>query len=869
MPDAPPRSVPAPRATYRLQFHAEFPFSAGAGLAGYLRDLGISHVYSSPILTARAGSQHGYDVVRDDAINPELGGEAGFRAMAEALREHGIGIVLDIVPNHVAVGGADNPVWLDLLKHGPASRHASWFDVDFEPPDAELRGKVHAPFLGSPYRELLERGELVLVEREGGEGFAIAYGEHLFPVRPQDEAEIAQAGLDTFREPERLDALIGRQNYLLDWWRNAGDRINWRRFFDITQLAAVRMEEPAAFDARHAVALGLYRDGLIDGLRIDHVDGLTDPACYCRQLRAKLDALQGERPEGLRDERAYLVVEKILASGEHIPTDWDVDGSTGYDFMDQVSALQHEPKAAPSLAGHWAVLSGRFRDFHGEEILARHQILTHSFDGQRERLVDALEAAGAEHRDGEGITRAALRRAVTSLIAQLRAYRGYVTGQDDGVGAGERVQAALESALDEPLSDVAALRFVASVIAGEGPESLRPSRIEAVRRFNQLAAPLAAKAVEDTAFYRYGRLISRNDVGFDAGVLGMAPEEFHALMALRAQQIPVSMLTTATHDHKRGEDVRARLAVISELPEEWVDATTRWFAANEAIRPQGLDPADEYMLYQTAIGAWPLDLAAEDGAGLAAFGERLSAWWTKALREAKLRSSWAAPNEAYEAKAAQFVAALFEPARSRAFLADAVQFVARIAPAGAANGLVQAALRCTVPGVPDLYQGCEYWDFSLVDPDNRRPVDFGARRIALAQHLTLDLLTESWRDGRIKQALLRKLLAARAREPALFAEGSYEPLALSGSRADNALAFLRRYEERTLLVVVARCCAAGLRNGLTPEADWWGDTTLALPKGLGGRVETFVGPDLPGEAAPALADLLTQLPVGAWVFSER
>ena len=868
MPDAPPRpATPVgspPRATYRLQFHKGFPFSAGRDLAPYLAELGVSHVYASPILTARAGSMHGYDVVDYDAINPELGGEAGFEEMAQVLRRHDIGIILDIVPNHMAVGGADNKLWLDLLRRGRASEYATWFDVDFDCPDRELRGKVHAPFLGMPYGEALASGDLSLIAY--ADGYAISYGEHLFPIRPQDEAEIAAAGLDAYGEVGRLGGLIARQNFLLDWWRIAGDRINWRRFFDITQLAAVRMEVPAAFAAKHAVALRLYRDGLIDGLRVDHVDGLSDPAGYCVELRRHLDALQELRPEGLSQQRAWLVVEKILASGEHIPAAWDVDGSTGYDFMDQVSALQHVSDAALVLAGHWAVLSGRPRDFHGEEVIARHEILSHSFDGQRERLVDALEQAGAGHRDGEGITRAALRRAVTSLIAQLRAYRSYATGRDDGVGAGERVQAALWMALSAPLSDPPALRFVASVISGEGEEALRPARIAAIRHFNQLSAPLAAKAVEDTAFYRYGRLLSRNDVGFDAGVLGLDGAAFHALMQDRAALVPNAMLATATHDHKRGEDVRARLAVISEMPDAWIAATQSWRELNRAVRPDGLDPGDEYMFYQMLVGAWPPGLAADDAAGLSCLAERLAAWWQKAMREAKLRSGWAAPNEAYEKAAAQFAAAVLMPSRSGAFLKEAGAFVASIARPGVLNGLVQLALRCTVPGMPDTYQGTEFWDFSLVDPDNRRPVDFVARRIALAQHLTLDLLAERWRDGRIKQAVLRKLLVLRRSEPALFASGSYEPLAITGARAENALAFLRRHQDKAVLVVVARCCASGMgADGvLVPGRDWWGDTRIALPSH--GAAREIVGPELSANGRLEVGEALSVVPVGVWLL---
>lgn len=871
MPDAPQRletpvTSDVPRATYRLQFHKDFPFSAGRDLAGYLGELGISHVYASPILTARPGSMHGYDVVDYDAINPELGGEAAFEEMAAALRAQGIGIILDIVPNHMAVGGSDNRLWLDLLKHGGNSAYADWFDVDFESPDPQLAGKVHAPFLGEPYREVLASGALSLVLHDGG--YAVSYGEHLFPIRPEDQAEIATVGVEAFRDADRLDALLSRQNFVLDWWRNAGDRINWRRFFDVTQLAAIRMEEPAAFAAKHAVVLRLYRDGLIDGLRIDHVDGLSDPAGYCRELRRHLDTLQRQRPEGLRERRAWLVVEKILAPGEQIPGEWHVDGSTGYDFMDQISALQHDRSSADALSAHWAVLSGRPRDFHDEEEMARHEILSCSFDGQRERLVDALEEAGARGRDAEGLTRAALRRAVTGLIAQLRAYRSYSTGRDDGVGAGEPVKAALQAALALPLSDPPALRFVASVIAGEGEEVFRPARITAIRRFNQLAAPLAAKAVEDTAFYRYGRLLSRNDVGFDAAVLGIEPGTFHALMRQRAEQVPHAMLATATHDHKRGEDMRARLAVLSEMPDAWVEASTRWRELAAAIRPDGLDPADEHMFQQMLAGAWPLGLAADDAAGLDQLATRLGGWWRKALREAKLRSSWAAPNEDYEAQALQFAADALNPAKGGDVLRDVAAFVGRIERAGALNGLVQLALRCTAPGVPDSYQGTEFWDFSLVDPDNRRPVDFAARKIALAQHLSLDLLAESWRDGRIKQAVLRKLLRFRQSAPALFAQGSYEPLEVRGPRAENVLAFLRREGDAAMLVIVARCCAEGMGVGdaLVPDREWWADTRVPLPEGLR-PAEAVIGPEMQAGAELVVGAALPVVPVGGWALT--
>jgi (1->4)-alpha-D-glucan 1-alpha-D-glucosylmutase len=846
--------------TYRLQFHKDFPFSAGAGLADYLARLGISHVYASPILEARRGSQHGYDVVSYDRINPELGGEDGFRLMVDALRAQNIGIILDIVPNHMAVGGADNTLWLDLLRHGRESRYAGWFDVDFDVDDEALRNKVLAPFLGRPRHETLANGELEL-RAVGAGGYAIFYGDHLFPIRPEDDAGIENEGVEAYRDPERLSALLDRQNFRLDWWRNAGDRINWRRFFDITQLAAIRMEVPAAFEAAHAITFRLYGEGLIDGVRVDHIDGLANPAEYCRMLRHRLDELALHRPGG--DARAWLVVEKILAESETLPDDWGVDGTTGYDFMAQVSALQHEASAAEGLAEDWGRVSERAPRFEDEERAARREILSRHFHGQRANVVRAFSRLAARCLDPEAITSAAFERAVTTLVENLRVYRSYATGRSDLGVAGVAFEAALAAALREPSADQQALHFIAGVVSNQLCGDDEPARANAVRRLNQLTAPVAAKAVEDTAFYRYGRLLSRNDVGFDPGQFSLSPDAFHAQMQARAKSWPASMLATATHDHKRGEDVRARLAVLSELPGVWRQATAGWFGLNSRFRPEGLDPGDEYMLYQMLAGAWPLDLSPDDAAGLDRFASRIAGWWQKALREAKLRSSWASPNEAYEAHAARFVADALTPGRGNGFPADLAGFVAEIAPAGAANALAQLALKCLLPGVPDIYQGTEFWDFSLVDPDNRRPVDFDARRVALAQDLPLSVLAPTWHDGRIKQAVLRTMLAFRHDEPALFANGSYEPLEARGERRHNVVAFMRRHRNRGMLAVIARSGDPTHHADLSPCASWWADTRI---DGLGSQhqLKAVLGPVLQKGGDIALADTLPTIPVAVF-----
>jgi (1->4)-alpha-D-glucan 1-alpha-D-glucosylmutase len=806
-----------PRATYRLQFHKDFVFDDAAALAPYFAALGVSHIYSSPILTARAGSMHGYDVVDHSRINPELGGEDGFLRLAAALKAEGLGIILDIVPNHMAVGGGDNAAWLDVLRRGRDSAFAGFFDIDFETPEPGLHGKVLAPFLGAPYGETLRSGDLTLVR--DGEEFAVAYHHHRFPIRPEDQAEV-RADPERFADPEQLRALLERQNFRLAWWRTAADQINWRRFFDIIELAGLCVERDEVFDVGHAVTFDLYAKGLIDGVRVDHVDGLADPAAYCRRLRARLEELTPMRPADAAAGPAYIVVEKILGAGEELPADWNVDGTSGYDFMNLVSAVEHDVRGEAGLTALWAELSLRAPDFDVEERAARDEILLAAFGGQLERTAIAFHQIALADPATRDFTRAAIRRSLIRIIRGLRVYRTYATGRAGSPPPGPAFDLAIDSAKEDAPSESAAAGFIAEAIGRDGST-------DAVRRFNQLTAPVTAKAVEDTAFYRYGRLLSRNDVGFEPGRLAISVDAFHRGVLRRAAAHPNAMLTTASHDHKRGEDVRARLAVLSEIPGEWRQAVESWFALNAELRPSGLAADDEYQLYQILAGAWPLDLSPNDPDGLAAFGERVAGWQQKALREAKLRSSWVASDADYEGSSRDFLMALLEPARSAAFLAAIAAFIGRIAQAGALNSLVQLVLRYTVPGVPDLYQGTEFWDFSLVDPDNRRPVDYAQRQAALAEEDDADdghsaHLAHSWRDGRIKQSLLRTLLTLRAADPEFFTQADYQPLAATPGDQE-ILAFSRAYGERRLLVATplhwagAVAPAAGLPDG----ADGW------------------------------------------------
>jgi (1->4)-alpha-D-glucan 1-alpha-D-glucosylmutase len=693
-----------PRATYRVQLHEGFPFAAAAEIAPYLRDLGISHLYTSPILTARAGSMHGYDVVDHTKINPELGGEAGFERMVAALRDCGLGLIVDIVPNHMAVGGADNPWWLDVIEKGRQSPFAGFFDIDFDAAVPNLTGRVLAPFLGAPYEQELHSGDIAVIRDDALGKIAVAYHGHRFPIRPEDAADVS-ADLARYADPLQLHELLERQNFQLAWWRTAGDQINWRRFFDVTELAALRIEVPEVFEAVHAKIFDLYASGLIDGLRVDHVDGLADPAAYCRALRADLERLRAGRPER---SAAYIVVEKILGADEDLPDDWPVDGTTGYDFMNQVSAVQHAPAGEERLTAFWTELSGRSALFEDEELAAREELLRTNFDNQLAAtaacFVDIAQAAAT--RD---LTLQSIQRALVHIIRHLRVYRTYATGLPGTPGPGAGFDAALAAAKEEAPAETLALDFIAAVMA-------LPDARNAVRRFNQLTAPVAAKAVEDTAFYRYGRLLSRNDVGFEPGRLAIPIDKFHADMLRRR---PGGMLGTATHDHKRGEDVRARLAVLSEESDRWCDTVRAWCDVNAPLRPEGLAADDEYQLYQTLVGIWPATGACRDPDQLQELCKRALAWRTKSLREAKLRSSWSQPNEAHEAFNRAFVEAILDPDRSQAFLAAIDDFVTAIAPAGALNGLVQTVLRLTVPGVPDTYQGAEFWDLSLVDPAAR------------------------------------------------------------------------------------------------------------------------------------------------------
>ncbi len=915
------KTTTTPRATARLQLHRDFDLDAATAVVPYLAKLQISHVYTSPLLTARPGSMHGYDIVDHGAINPELGGEPALLRLVAALRAHGMGLIVDIVPNHMGVGGADNAWWLDVLEWGRASPYAGFFDIDWMPPDAALHGKLMTPFLGGPYGTCLGSGEIRLeVDPKLGRLQAV-YGEHVFPIAFRDyrmvlgdlvdgairgsgrrqtreaaaavkaqlretaatqegaariEAALALYAAGTPEGAERLHALLEAQHFRLVWWRAAADEINYRRFFDITSLAGIRVELPQVFDATHALLLRLYGDGLIDGVRVDHVDGLADPRGYCRKLRRRLEAEGERRPAEAPAGEPYIVVEKILAAHERLPADWRTDGTTGYDFMDQVGALLHDPAGEQPLSALWAEMTGNPASFAQEEEVARRLTLRDTLASELNATAAALHRVAQEDLATRDYTLTAIRRALVELLVHFPSYRIYagLAGQsahDDQVMAWAASGARrMMRAADQPLIDL-----ICGWLGGEPPRSLPPGsrrarRMRGMIRFEQLSSPVAAKSVEDTAFYRYGRLLSRNEVGSNPGSFALSVAGFHAACRERGRQYPRAMLATATHDHKRGEDLRVRLAVLSEIPDEWAAQLQRWTRLNAPLRREldgGLAPdaADELMLYQMLVAAWPLGLASDDADGLRDLIDRIWGWQEKALREAKRHSAWVAPNEAYEEATKGFLTQLLDPSRPSRLGDEIAAFAHRIAAPGAVNGLTQTMLRMTVPGVPDMYQGTEFWDLSLVDPDNRRPVDYSGRAASLdGIPQPADLLAD-WTTGRVKQSVVARLLDLRARLPDLFADGRYTALKLEGAQAEHAVAFLREHDGVAVLGLATRLSAGLLEAEALPlvERQRWGDTRVLLPEAWVGRQgqDVLCGTQATMQGEMEIGTLLARLPV--------
>ena len=873
-----------PRATYRLQFHAGFTFHDAAAIVPYLADLGISHVYASPFLKARPGSTHGYDIVDHGAFNPELGGAEGFAAFSRALEGRGMGLLLDFVPNHMAVLKADNVWWRSVLALGRKSPYAHFFDIDWRGEKPSLSGRVMLPVLGGHYGDILVGGEIALVHDSAADAFEVAYFEHRFPLRPEDEAILrAEAGdsdearaalaatyAGTAGRPgtwRRLHALLQRQHYRLAHWRASADEINYRRFFDVDDLAGLRMEEPDLFAASHRLVASLIADGRLHGLRIDHVDGLHDPGAYLDDLVALATR---EAPEGAPG--LYLLVEKILGAGEALPDSWPVHGTTGYDWLNLAGGLFVDPDAAASLeAAYWSFVRAPMA--YGT--IAREA---------KERVIDTMLASGLNmlaselDRMSEGgwrtrdYTRQGLHRALKAVLVALDVYRTYA-GKG---GASPEDRARVASAVAQarrgwrgPDRDI--LDFVGAVLAVDpaGAGGIDAERLAAfARRFQQYSGPVMAKSVEDTAFYRHVRLLSLNEVGGDPERMGTPVADFHEDAKVRAQRFPHAMLATSTHDTKRGEDVRMRISVLSEIPDLWATRVRRWQDLNrpKLVLEEGrLAPSrnDEYLLYQTLLGAWPDEIRARrpiDRVVLRAFTERIVAYSLKAAREAKLETSWAAPDAGYEAALERFVRRLLDPDGADGFLDEMAALAGAVAFYGALNVLSLVTLKLAAPGVPDIYQGTELADLSLVDPDNRRPVDYDVRRRLLDDlRGRVPPFAEGGRNGTTKLALIARILQARRALPEVFARGDYLPLDIEGDVARHLLAFSRNGPGGRIVVCVGRLFAArDAFSGGPYGGGWWQGTRIFLPRGDrpwsdllgGGRIAA--GPGGAIDAAPLL-----------------
>lgn len=876
-----------PRATYRLQFTSAFTLDDAVDIVPYLARLGISHLYASPLLTARPGSTHGYDIVDHAAINPELGGMPALVRLVGELRKHDMGLLLDIVPNHMGIAGAGNRLWLDVMEWGQASPYATWFDIDWEPADARLRGKVLLPFLGVPYGRALADGDLVLRLDEGEGLLSVWYHDNRYPIAPKDYSSVlpgiafpfevrrgTRQGREAFLAARqslvarlRADAglaqrvreavaacdvhdLLERQHYRLAWWRAAADEINYRRFFTVNELAGFRVEVPQAFEAAHALVFQLWRDGLIDGVRIDHIDGLAEPRGYCRKLRRRLKTLAGQRPAGLSLD-PWILVEKILARHEHLPAGWQVDGTTGYEFMDALGGLLHDPAGEAPLSLLHQDLSGTTTSFRDEEVLARRQVLRDHLSAELAGAALLLHRVLQRDPATRDFTLTGIRRALAEIAAHFPAYRTYATRSGPAQEDLHVLAWALAETrrnmrpVDWPLLDLLSEVLSGVHIRHVPPGPARRDTLAAVRRFQQLTGPTAAKSVEDTAFYRYVRLISRNEVGSDPGRFSIPPGAFRRFLRGR-RAFPLALSATATHDHKRGEDVRARIAVLSEIGEDWAATVRKWSRMNARWRTEVdgaavLDPVQEHHLYQTMVGAWPLDLDPEDRTGMGQFAGRLGDWLLKALREAKVRTDWGIGNEAYEQAALQFLTAVLDPDRNAVFTREAGQFVATVARAGMVKSLSQLALKCLSIGLPDFYQGTEFWDFSLVDPDNRRPVDFPARAAAMD---AASGGVGDWQSGALKQQVTARLLDLRRDHPQLFQEGRYRNVRLGGRASGDFYAQLLSQPGHAVLLVAPRLVIRLLRDGILSR-DAVAAVTLSLPEEFHGATArcVFTGRD--------------------------
>ena len=873
-----------PRATYRIQLHSGFTFAAAAELTEYLAELGISHLYCSPYLQATPGSTHGYDVVDHRRINEDLGGAAGHARMHSALRERGLGQILDIVPNHMAIVSPYNPWWWDVLENGPASNYASYFDVDWETPEMRLRNSVLIPVLGDQYGEVLESGAIQL-DRDGA-ALTVRYHEHRFPVAPRSLDTILSAAAERcgsdelafladgfgrlplptatdlestrrrYREkdvlrtlltrlireqhevgpaidaaiaeinarPDSLHLLLERQNYRLAYWRTASRDLGYRRFFDINTLVGLRMEDKHVFADTHFLVLRWLADGTLDGVRIDHIDGLRDPEQYLRWLHQA-------------QPNAWVVVEKILESGESLRDSWPIAGTTGYDFMNTVGGLLIDPAGERPLTRFYTEFTGEPADFPQIVLEKKDLVMREVLGSDLNRLTALFVEVCERHPRHRDYTRHELHEAICAAVARLPVYRTYVREAGDAPIQAEDeryINTAIDAAkLDRPDIDQRLFDFLRDLLLLRQRGDLEA---ELAMRFQQFTGPVMAKSVEDTAFYCFSRFAALNEVGGDPARFGVGTDQFHRECEIAQARWPQRMLATSTHDTKRSEDLRARMSLLSELPEPWIAAVRGWSEMNRPWWRGGLsDRNAEYLFYQTLVGAWPIER------------NRIVEYMRKAAREAKLHTSWTAPNEEYERSLAGFIEGALENAE---FVNELTAFVAPLVWPGGVNALAQTLIKLTAPGVPDFYQGSELWSHTLVDPDNRRAIDYALRRRLLTElrDATVEQVIARAAEGLPKLWLIRQALDLRRQRPQLFGrDGDYQPMRARGARAAHAIAFSRGAGAITI--------APRLPIGLGGD---WGDTVIALP---GGRWHNVLTGDASDGGEILLAKLMRRFPV--------